>query len=86
VVSLKKKVQVVRFDSNGSVRFSSRWFGYGSGTVNKLTVWFVNYYNGLVIFGSVRFGLRGSIQFMVLFAHPYLFDLIFGFDLFIIKL
>jgi len=51
-------------------QFGLRWFSYGSRTVNKLTVWFVNHYNGSVIFGSARFDSRSSVQFMVLFAHP----------------
>lgn len=38
------------------VRFGSKWFDYGSRTVNKLTVRFVNHYNDFVIFDSVLFG------------------------------
>ena len=38
------------------VQFSSKRFGYGSKTIIKLSVRFVNHYNGSVNFGSVQFG------------------------------
>jgi len=68
VVSLRKKKQFKWFGSVQTVQFDSRWFGYGSRTVNKLTVRFVNHYNGSVIL--VRFGWVRAVRFDSWFFLP----------------